>query len=579
MSYYKYSNNELLEEGIPYNGIFRVENGIFLKGYSENSTLSASDNIFINDIYIKNKNFSNTFNNIENIDKLQISPFDVIDKQYFDKIFDTLNNNNTVIYKSLVTINPFIFEKDNVKFYTLSSTQNPIILSETITHSDPFDNNVVWGFLDHIVAGELLPTSSNTFKYLCSDGKRLLSIAGNFDQTDISITTEFDIEFSREIQNISYSEKDERLYILSDDQILIYDGLLYKNCDTLILIDSIKLEDVDTEIYKWTSKIKFRDAFGKFSQKYVKGNPNNPDFIKFGNKNRTCIDNGFLFICDKYSNNVIESVDLRNYGITDLLTLDVNKIDDRIAILHKKFNDDIGIYISYYNKGDVSTSKLENFKESVKYHVRFSQFDSDLIFTINDNEYQIRSIENSEYILGGLNESTLKYLPKFKFGDTFRKFGNPEIKWSSNNSKSNNFNHIFSNEIVIGDISYHVLISTGRFYVIKQKITDFYQYKINRLLTKNAKTPVCGENSFGLYLNDNIYSILKDLSILQNQAECKYSFEKNDTVMTEIENLLFENKNLFLNTNEKLHAANLQRIFDNIIKLQSQMLSISSSQV
>jgi len=579
MSYYKYSSNDLLDGNFPYNGIFRVENETFLKGYDETEILKLSNN-FIGDFYQKEKNFSNIFNGIEDIEYVQALPFDTINKQYFDKIFDKLNDNNLTIFKSLVSINSEIFDRKNVKFYTLSSANNsPIYLTDKVVHSDPFESDSTWYFLDNIVAGDLLPTSEGSFKYLCSNGTELISLSGSFDNSNLIILRKFELEFAKEIQNISYNEKDDKLQILSDDEILIYDALLYKQCDNLILLDKIKLLDVETEIFKWTSSIKFNQAFGKFSQKYLRGNPNNPDFIKFGDNYRTTIDNGYLFIMDKYSARVIDSINLSKYEISDLITMNIRKIDDKIAILHRKYKDSHGMFITYISTSidDVVTQKLENILDNLtKYDIEFCNFDSDLIFISNNNEYQIRSIENTTYPLGKISQESFKYLPKFKFGNTYRKFENPQFKWSSTNMDSNNFNYKISSNTIIGDTSYHIIVSTGRFYVIKQKIDEFYKYRVTRHISKEYDTPSCSKSSFGLYLNDNIFIILNDLINLQNQSHCKYTYNTNDTILKEINDLIIESKNVYLHTNEKIHALNFQRILQNILKIQKEMISISN---
>ena len=231
------------------------------------------------------------------------------------------------------------------------------------------------------------------------------------------------------------------------------------------------------------------------------------------------------------------------------------------------------------NLDNIITQKLEKISSNFeKYDIEFSSFDSDLYFISNINEYQVRSIENSTYPLGKISHESFKYLPKFKFGNTIRKFGNPQFKWSSTNMDSNNFNYKISTNIIIGDTSYHVIISTGRFYVIKQKINEFYKYRVDRHISKEYELPSCSKSSFGLYLNDNIFIILNDLINLQNQSHCKYVFDAENTNLKEINELIIESKNLYLHTNEKIHALNFQRIIQNILKIQKEMISISEPQ-
>lgn len=578
MRYYKYSDNDLLEDNFPYSGIFHVENNVFLKGYSDLTILSGA-NTFINNFHASEKNFSNIFTDVDDIEHIQNLPFDTVNKQYFNDIFGTLNDNNLTIFKSLVAINPEIFERSNVRYYTLSSADTPMLLTDGVIHSDSFQNDSTWRFMNDISTGELLPTSEDTFKYLCSNGTELISLSGSFIDNNLSILQRFDLGFTVEIQNISYNQEDDKLQILSDDQILIYDGLLYKNCDNLVLLDSIKLLEVDIETLRWTSKSKFGATKGKFSQKYLKGNPNNPDFIKFGGNYRTSIDSGYLYVLDRFSTRIVNMINLHDFGISDLVTTNVREIDDFVAVIHKKYNAVDGIYITFLESDatdTLSTHKLENITyNSGKYDIEFCNFDSDLFFISSDTQYQIRSIENPEYPLGKISHESFKYLPKFKFGNTYRKFGNPLFKWLSTNMDSNNFNFKSSSNLIIGDISYHAVVATGRFYVIKQKISDFYNYRVSKKLSKTFKHPRCNKSSFGLYLNDNIFSILNDLVALQNQAHCKYEYSKESIHIKQIDDLLIETKNLYLMVNEKIHATNMRRIITNILKIQKEMVSIS----
>jgi hypothetical protein len=495
-----------MESGIPYEGIFRVEDGELLKNYNDSDELSGGNTYFSN-FSLQLKNFDNIFDDIDNIFEPINTPFEMVNKQYFDNLFSILNNNNLTIYKSLVTINPQVFDKNNVSFYTLSAPNTDIFLSNNSIHSENVDSDSEWEFLNRIRSGTIVPTSQSTFKYICTTGTEIISLSGSFTDSNLTIIDTQTFDLGVEIQNIFYSESEERLNILQNDQILIYDGLLYKNCDNFILLDVIKLDDVNIQIYKWLTEVKFIDADARFGQKYTNGNPNNPEFIRFGNDYRTSIDNGFLFVLNKYSSDVIESIDLRNDGIENLITANIREIDDKIAILHKEFKGGVGIFITYVDIDSQTTitHKLMEFLEnSENYQIKFSNFDSDLIFLSNSKEYQIRSIENSKYPLGKIDEYLLKYLPRFKWSDTNRLFGNPKIKWNTNNDPANNLNIISNDNVFIGDSSYHVIVTNSRFYVIKQKIEDFYKYRITRDLQQQHLPPICSKSSFGQYLNDKI---------------------------------------------------------------------------
>jgi hypothetical protein len=578
--YYKYSDNDIKENGIPYKGIFRVDNGLFLKG-SDGSEILDSDHTFMRSFYLKLDSFDNNFMEIDQVEEFKTLPFDIVNKQYLDRLFGLLDDNNIKIYKSLTTINPTIFDKINVKFYSLSSPESDMMLFDKETHSEMLSGREDWGFMERIVAGVLLPTSENTFKYLTSTGTEIYSLSGSFDDGLLSITNKIDLDFTIEIQNIHYDEVEERLSIIQGDEILIYDGLLYKNCDNLVLIDSIKLKDVDTEIFKWTSRKKFIETFGRFNQKYLNGNPNNPEFIKFGNKYRTSIDNGFLFILDKYSSEILRSINLDDYKIDDLITSDIRTFDDKIAILHRKYNSGDGIFISFIDLGDKITVKtdelqlLDTFSE--RYRMEFCGFDSDLIFISNKNQYQIRSINKPKNPLGSVDHSLMKYLPRFKFGNTRRKHVNAGFKWGSNNMNSNNQNYIISNSVIVSENSFHGILSSGRLYVIRQRIKDFYKYKIDKGIEKSFDKVECSKSSYGLFINDHVHRIIKDIVSLQSMSFSKWVYGPDQVSNTEIKDLLLRTENLYLALNEKIHALNFQRIVNEILDTQRGMISISKT--
>jgi len=577
--YFKYSSNNFKENGTPYSGMFRVDDGKIFKGYTDTQELS-SDNTYFKNFSLNLKNYSNTYENIDQIHDYTHNPFQLINKQHFTELFYKLNDNNLTIFKSLVAVNSKIFNRSNVRYYTLSSQNSDFQLSDEAIHSETVNTDDTWAFLNSITSGVMLPTSIDTFKYLCSTGTELISLSGSFTNSSITITTRITLELGLEIQNIYYSENDERLNIIQNDELLIYDGLLYKNCDNFILLDSVKLLDVDVEMIKWSSKIKFSETFAKFSQKYTLGNPNNPEFIRFGNNYRTSIDNNILFILNKYSSDEIFTLRLSDYGIDDCVAMDIREIDDKIAILHEKYQNNVGVYISYIttNPTKVTTQQIQKFNtNNSNCNLRFLNFDSDFILFYNQRQYQLRSIEKSTHPLGELDQHTLKYLPKFTWSKTQRLFGNPKFKWDTNNQPSNNLNIKISNAVFVGDTLYCVIVSDSRFYVITQKIEDFYRLRVDENLIQQHIPPTCYKSSVGQYLNDNIFSIVDDVAQIYNQAHCNYEYSHDKVDLNIIRKIKFDIDDIYLNLNEKFHVQNFRKIFNKIFNIQKQLISISST--
>lgn len=584
-SYFKYTNGEAFTlNGVDYSGFFNIgDDGNVYTGKTTTSTseLLTPKSSFISDFYLNKMEFDNQYNSIEDVFPAYANVLDILNKEEMDKIFSTINKNNLLVFKSLVINNPTIIDFDNngCHYYGLSSTpidmraDDVMIGKNVVSHIDPFEYSPEWEFLENIKHGCFLVKSDQTFKYLCTTGENLIILKGSFDDnTYIEYTIE-NLEMPKEVLQIHYDEYENKILIIINDEILIYDAINFIECDNLILIDSIKLESVTSEILTWGTKKEYSNLIGKWSRKFYNINPNLTEFMKFGNNYRTTLEGSLLYIWNKYSNDVISTINLEELGITDILDFQIRTIDDYIAILHENN----GFNISFLDSLDVENTfknyKIEEFDESENYRVVFSDFDSNVIFLNSKAQTQTRLISNPIYPVGQMREKTLKYPRGYKWGDTYQKFGNSVIKWNTNTLNSNFYTNYHFNSTTKSNINYILLHNSGRLYPLKQNISNVYQSAIDIATEKYFKGITCSDTSFGLFFNKNISSILKDILNLYTKSINSYIIEKNDVFLKKIEEITYETNNLYLNGNETINILSINRILNLINNLQKKLLA------
>lgn len=584
ITYFKYTNGESFTlNGVDYSGFFNVENGIAYTGKRKDqfSEELISKNNFSSEFYLKKFEFDNQFDSIQDITPYFTNSFDILNKNELDKIFDKINTNNLIVFKSLVINNPQIvdFDENDCHFYGLSSTikdernDDIMVAKNVVTHIDNFNYSDEWKFLENVKYGDFIVKSDQKFKYLCSTGKNLITVNGSFDDMSLLTYNIQELNFGEEIYGIKYDEFENKINIIVNGVINIYEGLNYIECENLILVDSIKIGDVETISLKWSVEKTFSNAFGHFNDKFFNINSNNVKFMKYGNNMRTIIDGGILYLWNKKSNVLLVKINLSDYDIENVIAIDIRDVDDFVIILHKKENKyQISTFDPYAIDATFLNHEIYDLNDD-NYEVVFSTYDSNIFYIKGINGVETRSVSNPSNTASNFKKFNLKYPPNYLFGNTYQKFGNTPIKWNTNRMNANNFYNIIFNEITKSNKNYTLLHNSGRLYALKQPILDNRYTAIDDDTTKNFRNITCGDHSFGLFFNKNLLNILKDVMVLYTKASNSYNFKKDDVLLNTIRNIDYDLNNLQVNGNESVNTTTMQRIFTLITEIQQKLIA------
>jgi hypothetical protein len=583
VSYFKYDDgNAFLLNGVPYTGFFNVDSdGMVYTGKSKNaiSEILTPTGTYISDFYMNRLEFDNTFKNIDDISYKYPSKLDVLDKNGMNMIFENLNLNNLLIFKSLTIRNKQIinFQNSDSHFYGLSSNSTDIYGKDIpygksdMIHIDPFSYEPEWAYLDSIKVGTILVDVDNNFKYLASTGTDIITLSGSFtNKTPLTLVKYEQIPQPDLIYQISHDEEDDKIFIVQKDEIFVYEASNYINCGELILIDKIPLIPTEVDIYKWLSHVKWKDAKTRWSQRYVFNNKNNPEFIKFGKNVRTGVEGNNLRIYNKFTNDLLGEYEI----LGTPLSLAIRNVDDMIAVLIK--NDDI--FSIYYIDPVNDTATFQNIEEFSNFenvNIKFSNFDSNIIYTSNIKQIQMRNITNSAYPFAFLTEDNLLYPENLKWGEAYSQFKSIKRKWNTKSIKSNNLNNlVFDNQNVGSE--YHLFLhNIGRIYALKQPIANLNRGNLPFSLKKTYNGVLTSETSFGAYLNINLQKIVEDLMTLYQKASRSYTYTKNDVTDVTIKSIQIDVENFYMQGNETFNALSIQRIIKNISDMQKTLISKS----
>jgi hypothetical protein len=550
ISYYKYTEGESFTlNGYDYFGFFNVVNGIAYSGKTKEITseVLTPKKTFLADFYLNSLDFDTCVSNIEQPRQVLPNTFDVFTKDSLDNILDTLNKNNLKIFKNLILHNPIIFDFKNTNshFYGLSSTDSDdrnddILHSKNVyTHIDPFEFDSQWNFLDNIKSGIFFVDSNDNFKYICNDDINLYTLEGNF-------LTSGELKLVNTTPSISstlyYDDQDERLIITTDNIISIYDSSDYINCGTLNVIDSLS------------------SSGGK---------------IAFGKNLRIELKNSGIVSKNKYSNDVVSNYE---FELDEIISFDIRNTDDYIIILGRK---DLAFYFIQFDPTNYSnTLRIEEILEildnSNNYNVKFSSVDSSIFELSYTEKFQTRLLSHPKYPVGELKSENLLYLDSYIYNTTFERFDKIQIKYNSNSLKSNYYNNLSHQIRLYSNYRYIILHNIGRIYVIKEPLNSGYLSSIPLNLEKSFFGISCSESSFGLYFNNSITNIIKDVLSLYANASKKFNLSINDVKYSELQDLNLEIENLYINGNETFNILSLQRIFKLINDTQKALLSTST---
>jgi len=585
ISYFKFSNGEAFTlNDVDYTGFFNVEDGV---AYTERKKSIASEqlvpkNTFISDFYLNKMEFDNQFDSITETSNITANVFDVLNKVEIERLLSIINQNNLIVFKSLIVSNPQIidFTENESYYYGLSSTivdtrnDDLMLGKKNISHIDPFRYEVEWAFLEKIKYGALFVKSDQTFKYLCSTGFELYTLRGSFTDGGYIEYSVQELEAPEEVYGIDYDEFENKISIIVLNELKVYDAINYIECETLILIDSIELGDIDSVILTWGTKKTYNNLINKWSLKFYNIPKFSTEFIRFGNNYRTSIEGDNLTLRNKYSTDKVVDYNLKSIGIDQLLDVDIRVIDDCILILHKKSEK---FHITFFDPLDIENSLFDReifeFNDSDNYRILFSTYDSNVFYLNSKAQSHTRMISNPTYPVGQMRENNLKYVKKEVFKNYLQKFGDCVFKWNTESLDSNSFTNYMFDSITKSNKNYLLLLNSGRIYPLRQNISNSYLSSVPLNLVKTYDGIRCSDTSFGLFFNKTISYILKDVLTLYTKATNSYLIGKNDLFLNKIREITYDTNNLYMNGNETVNVLMLQRILTLLTDLQKQIVA------
>jgi hypothetical protein len=588
ITYYKHTDGEsYILNGNDYVGFFNITNGVAStnKLSSFDSFPLTSKNNIIAEIYNGKYEFDTTYNHLPIITPFYSNVFDLLDTQGMSKMVTTINSNNLTCYKGLILGNPTVFkyEETDGRFYGFKSVDD--VIEESVKYNDLYRGNIdtfssipTWSFLDNIISGEIMVDSFENFKYICTDGENDYVLTGSFSSTEGLTLLHVKHNINESSPDYTYSihhdSDNSKFLFVKSSYIEVYDASNYDECDKLLLVDRIPLLPSQFKFNIWNI---FDASPNKntttWNSRYQLFNSNNPKFIKFGKNLRSIIQNNTLHLFNKYSTDIIQTISLSNYDITEILALDIRTIDDYIGILHKK--DEI-MYISFFDSTNIAnTIKTYNIF-SIKYKpdikIKFSDIDSNVFYTQTSTEYHSRYVSTPEYPSGRLEFCDLQYPYGLIWNKTAEKYNLIPQKWDTKSKKSNNYNNLVISHLFTNNKMYMLLHNIGRIYALQQQPNDRFLNSVPLDLKKYFNELSCSQSSIGLYINSELSNLLKDTINIFTNTSSSFTIKELEVIEKQLDNLLFDTNNLYINGNETLNALVFQRITTTITDLQNKLL-------
>jgi len=584
-SYFKHTSGDAFTlDGVDYVGYFNITDNLPYTGRKKTteSELLSSKNNNVSQIYSNKIEFDTTYRHVSPIVNYYSNSFDILNKQGLSNMLGAVDKNNLTCFRNLIIQRPtiFKFEETGGHFFGLSSISeenlNSIVPKYDISNIIPFSQTNNFKFLDKIHTSTFLVDSSDNFKYICADDEGLYTFVGNFISSEgLEITQNIkNSPYYNVIHKIFHDQQNNKFYIVRNDDISIYDASNYYDCDKLILEDLINLPyKSTTKEYIWdTTDIAFDELFVTFDTKYTTTNPNNVEYVKFGYNYRTILEENILKLYNKYSLDLIKSIDLSNYNISNVVDLDIRDVDDYITILYKQNGD---YRVSFIDSEDLSSEDyaLYGLEKSDIQNISFVYNDSNLISVRNGKEFQYRCISAPEYPCGRLDLNDLNYdFTKYVWDTTDQVWNFFMVLWEGLFGDSNQYNNLAVSTLFKDDKMYAILHNIGRIYVLNQSMSDQYLSFVPMGLSKYYSGVDTAKHSLGLSFNLMISNILKDTLNLFNQSSSSFTLKERGIILDKIEDFVLETENLYMNGNETANVVMLQRILLLITQIQSKLL-------
>jgi len=579
VAYFKHTNGEAFTlNGLPYYGFFHILNGEAYVGrtHLESQTKLTRQDTLIADIFLRQYHFDTCFGNFSDISNdAQIDAFELLNLQGLNNLIDKINSNNIKCYRNLIIQNPTVYNflDNNNHFYGLSTFEqetrykwnttdekwnnfNFTFINSTkfepiesglpaknnYSYIQSFSDNKNWEFLANVKIGSFVLDEYDGFKYFCSNGYDTYILEGNFSNTNPLklISSEKQTE---EIIDIYNDQENNKIFLVKNNGIEIYDSTAFLNCNNLILLDRLET------------------------------NTTNVESIKFGKNIRSALSGSYIGFYNKYSNQKYYDFDLKQFGIKNILDISIRDIDDNIIILYKL---NTGFYVCFFDPNNIQNTffnkKIYELSD-VNSKIEFSRIDSNIFHIHNQKEYQTRSLTFPEYPNGRLETENLLYHNfEYRWGSTKQAYNYVDVKWNSNNSDSNSYNNQLNSHMIKNNYMYMLLHNNGRIYSIKQPVNDRYITAAPLNLEKKFIETPCSQSSFGLYFNSMITNIVKDILNIYNKTSHTFKFEQSKVIYNKLKELTIATENLYINGNETINVLTLRRILSSIIDIQKKLL-------
>ena len=587
MSYHKYTNGTAFTlNNQDYTGFFNISQSIPYTGkYLDGDSLELSyKTTFIGDFFSKLVENDATYKHLPKITPYYSNVLDILNNQGINEMATAIDTNNIQVFKGLNIGNPTIynFEKNSNLYYGISSSTESMLGKQNYTHIEPFTTSTAWSFLDKITVGTFFVNSNEDFKYFCSTGKVDYLISGSFKMpTALTVISTNDLhpkytttpDYNYHIHN---DYDDSRFFVVNNDFINIYDSSNYDNCGNMPFIDRISLIKTTTHdyIFGQMRQNTFGNFHHTFGSMFNTDNPNNPAYIKIGKNARTGLNGNVLSISNKYSSTLYQTIDLSSH-VGTILSLDISPSTDDVVVLHVK---DGALWIlALYNLDSttITNTQLQSIILGLDwYKIQFSNIDSNQIYVYNQKEYQSRYLSAPEYPAGRLEQGELLYFRPYTFSEAKEKFNLIDIKFNSNKYESNHFNVLVASQITKNDSMYMLLHNIGRLYALKQPIIDNIFSIIPLNLQKYFNYTKCSESSLGIYINSILSNLVKDTMSLLTNAQGQFNISEYTVIIAELQDIVFDMENMYMNGNETVNVITFQRILTTISNIQSKLLPI-----
>lgn len=536
-NYFKYtSGNAFQLNSTDYSGFITVVDGVVYTGrrVDQSSSILTPKQNFITEFYTNQLEFDDPISLEYNYSNL----FDVINKNELDKLFTSLNLNNILIFKNLITYNPYIVNyNDNFHFYGLSSTErdlrdNDLPCGKNVyTHIDPFSYSSEYSFLDSVESSDFSVDSDDNFTYWCVVSGDLYTVTGSFSSKS---PLEYEKTEISGVVDVYIDENTKDLYVTTDEEIQVYEYLTYDDCGVLNLKDRI-------EKISGSSK------------------------IKIGYEKTAELSSGVITIKSKTNDKTLDILDFSDKD--SVISFDLRDVDDLLIVLYKE--NDL-YYVSVYDGVLGDSIQVQNIEDSSS--IEFTSFDSGIFFVIKENSIEIRTIKNPEYPVSVLSGEGMLYLDDYLWDATYEKFNKIQIKWNSNSMKSNHFNPIQFKLKSYNNKVYAINHCIGRIYVSYHEIEEFYSKNISKTLEKTFTNANCSESSFGIHFNHLCFDIITDTYNILMKANKLISKSEGETTYQIIQDTITEIRDMKLHSNETVNTVSMQRILDNIFQIQKNLL-------